>query len=124
MKDRHMWPMALTMLLLASLALVTGCVAPTTEQGTASQGGWSSNIIMIVFVILIIAMMYFVMIRPQRKRAKERQEFATLLKRGDKVITGAGIYGEIESVAEDTIVLKLESGATLRVTKGSIAVKQ
>jgi preprotein translocase subunit YajC len=101
-----MWPLWLIFSLVGCLVLVSGCAAPTEQQ--AAQGGWSSNIIMIVFVILIIAMMYFVMIRPQRKRAKERQEFATLLKRGDKVITGAGIYGEIESVTEDSAVLKLE----------------
>ncbi len=122
MKERKKWPLWLILTLLGGLVLVGGCAAPA--EGQTAQGGWSSNIIMLVFVILIIAMMYFVMIRPQRKRAKERQEFATLLKRGDKVITGAGIYGEIESVAEDSAVLKLESGATVRVTKGSIAVKQ
>ena len=46
------------------------------------------------------------------------------LKRGDKVITAGGIYGVIESLSEDSIVVKVESGATMRVARGSVALKQ
>lgn len=79
---------------------------------------------MIIFLVLIFAMMYFLMIRPQRRRQKEHQEMEKELKRGDKVITAGGIYGQIESLREDSVVLKTESGATIRVTRGSIAGKQ
>jgi len=46
------------------------------------------------------------------------------LRKGDRVITAGGIYGVIESVSEDTIVIKVESGATLRLAKGSVALKR
>lgn len=79
---------------------------------------------MIIFLVLIFAMMYFLMIRPQRRRRKEHEEMEKELRRGDKVITAGGIYGQIESLREDSVVLKTESGATIRVARGSVAGKQ
>ena len=78
----------------------------------------------VVFLVLIFVMFYFLMIRPQRRRQKEQEEMTQQLRKGDRVITSAGIYGQVESVSGDSIVLMIESGATMRVTKGSIAVKQ
>lgn len=75
---------------------------------------------MILFLILIFAAMYFLMIRPQRRRQKEHEELVQELRRGQKVITSGGIYGQIESVSEDTVILKVESGATMRVAKGNV----
>jgi len=77
----------------------------------------------IIFLVLIFATMYFFLIRPQRKKQKEHQELTREVRRGDKVITAGGIYGQVESVGENTIVLKTESGATMRVSKNSIASK-
>jgi len=79
---------------------------------------------MIIFLVLIFAMMYFLMIRPQRRRQKEQQELLERIKKGEKVVTSSGIYGQIESISEDTVVLKLESGATMRVAKGSVVSEQ
>jgi len=79
---------------------------------------------MILFLVLIFGMMYFLMIKPQRKRQKDQQELLERIRRGEKVVTSSGIYGQIESISEDTIVIKLESGATMRVAKGSVASEQ
>jgi len=79
---------------------------------------------MILFLALMAAALYFLMIRPQRKRQKEHQELLERIRAGEKVITSSGIYGQIESVSEDTVVLKVESGATIRVAKSSVIGKQ
>jgi len=79
---------------------------------------------LIIFVVLIFAMMYFLMIRPQRKRQREQQELLQQIRKGEKVIISGGIYGQIENVSEETVVLKLESGATIRVLKSSVMGKQ
>jgi len=79
---------------------------------------------MIIFLVLIFAAMYFLMIKPQRKKQKEQQEMVQQIRKGEKVVIAGGIYGQIESVGEETIVLRLESGATMRVLKGSIMGKQ
>ena len=108
-------------LIISLLISVVSCVP---VEGAEGEEGGMGSIYMIVFVVLIIAMLYFTMIRPQRKQQRERQEMMSQLRSGDKVITSSGIYGEIDSVAEDSVVLKIESGTKIRVTRGSIAVKR
>jgi len=83
-----------------------------------------STLVMFVFLALLFAMFYFLIIRPQRKRQKEHQGLLDELKRGDRVITIGGIYGEVDTISEDSIVIKVESGATVRLLKGGIAAKQ
>ncbi len=63
---------------------------------------------------------YFLMIRPQRKRQQQHQKLTQGLQRGDNVITAGGIYGQIDSLSEDSVVLKVESGAMIRVARSSI----
>ena len=83
-----------------------------------------STLVMFVFLALLFAMFYFLIIRPQRKRQKEHQGLLDALKRGDKVITIGGIYGQVDTISEDSIVIKVESGATIRLLRGGIAAKQ
>ncbi len=104
---------------LAALVSFGGCAAPSGE--TPAQGGCDWTII--VFVVVIFELMYFVMIRPQRKRQKEHQQMVQELKRGDRVITAGGIYGQIENLSDDSIVIKVESGALLRVARFAVAGK-
>ncbi len=79
---------------------------------------------MLVFLVVIFGMFYFVMIRPQRKRQKEHEQMMRELQKGDKVVTAGGIFGTIESLSEDSIVIKVEGGTTLRVARGSVAVRR
>lgn len=105
--------------LLATLAFAVSCTTAGGETGS-EQG---SIVPMIIFLVLLFAMVYFLMIRPQRRRQKEQQQMMAELQKGDRVITAGGVYGEIESVYEDSIVLKVESGATIRVTRNAIISK-
>ena len=104
--------------LLIALVFVGGCVPP--EGG--AEGG--SGLTLIIILVLMFAMFYLLFIRPQRKRQKEHQDLMQELKRGDRVITAGGIYGVIESVSEDSVVIKVESGVTMRVARGSVAGKR
>jgi preprotein translocase subunit YajC len=79
---------------------------------------------LIVLVVLFFGIMYLFMIRPQRRRQQEHNELIEGLKRGDRVITAGGIYGQIDYIDEETVVLNLEAGAKLRVLKHSIVRKQ
>ena len=107
--------------LLVLLVSISSCVP--AGEGQSEQGGMSS-FLMIGFMVLILAMLYFVMVRPQRKRMKEHPQLVGELKSGDKVITIGGIYGEIQSISDDSVVLKIESGATIRIAKNSIVSNQ
>lgn len=79
---------------------------------------------MVIFLVAIFAVMYFLMIRPRQKQQKQHEEMEKELRAGDKVIIAGGIYGQIESLGEDTVILKIESGATMRVARNSILGKQ
>jgi preprotein translocase subunit YajC len=111
-------------LLIALLVFFNGCLptATTTASGEAGETSWFSQYGMIIFLVVIFALFYFVMIRPQRKRQKEQQQMISTMQKGDKVITAGGIYGVIDSVREDSVVIKVEGGTLLRVAKGSVMV--
>ncbi len=104
------------LMLLGILLFITSCTAP----GTTAGFDWTLLVVMAGF----FAFMYFFTIRPQRKRQREQQKMIEELKKGDKVITVGGIFGTIENVAEDSIVIKVESGATLRMAKSAVSVKR
>lgn len=114
MKKNRMLKSGLIVGLLITLLVFIGGCAPE-----GAEGGFDPTII--IFLVLIFGVFYFLMIRPQRKRQKEHDELVQELQRGDKVITSGGIYGVIESLSQDSIVLKIESGATIRIARGSVA---
>jgi len=74
--------------------------------------------------VLMVAVFYFLMIRPQQKRAKEHRQMMVDLQKGNRVITAGGIYGTIESLSEDSVVIKTEGGTTLRVARSSVAIRR
>lgn len=120
MNKSRVLTLALTaVLLITALVSMTSCMPVATE---GEEGGFDWTII--IFLVLIFAVFYFLLIRPQRKRQKEQQHLMEELRRGDKVITSGGIYGVIESVSEDSIVIKVESGTTMRIAKSSVALKR
>ncbi|MEE8619460.1 MAG: preprotein translocase subunit YajC [Dehalococcoidia bacterium] len=79
---------------------------------------------MIIFLVGIFAVMYFLMIRPRQKQQKQQEAMMAELRPGDKVIMAGGIYGQIESLGEDTAIVKIESGATMKIARNSIVGKQ
>lgn len=83
----------------------------------AQQGGGTGFWLMIILMFVI---MYFFMIRPQRKQQKELEKFRSELKKGDKVITVGGIYGIIGEIEEKTVLLKVDGDVKIRVDKASI----
>jgi len=76
------------------------------------------------FLVLMFAGFYFLLIRPQRKRQQDQAKLASDVKQGDRIITWSGIYGEIVSADEESIVIKVESGATIRMARMAVAQKQ
>ncbi|MDH4067462.1 MAG: preprotein translocase subunit YajC [Dehalococcoidia bacterium] len=79
---------------------------------------------MLIFLVAIFAVMYFLMIRPRQKQQKQHEAMMQELRPGDRVIIAGGIYGQIDSLSEDTAIIKIESGATMKVARNSILGKQ
>lgn len=77
-----------------------------------------------VFMFAMIGVMYFFLIRPQVKRAKQQKEFANATNVGDTVVTSAGIYGKIIKINEDdTVSLEVDRNTILKLDKNSISME-
>jgi preprotein translocase subunit YajC len=74
-------------------------------------------------MVLMIAIFYFILIRPQMKMKKEQDQMQTSLKQGDSVITSGGIIGTISSVKDTSVMLKVEDGTKLEVLKSHISTR-
>lgn len=71
-------------------------------------------------IIAIIAIFYFMMIRPQQKKQKEIKKFRDGLQVGDKVVTAGGIHGKIKSIKDEHFVVSIADGVDIRMEKGSV----
>jgi preprotein translocase subunit YajC len=78
---------------------------------------------MVGFIVLIFVLMYFFTIRPQRKRQQDQAKMMGELQRGDRIVTIGGMYATVESVGEDSVTLRLDSGATAKFVKSAIATR-
>ena len=71
-------------------------------------------------LILIFAIMYFLLIRPQQKKAKEERNFRDGLQKGDKIVTIGGIYGSVVSMEENTALIQVDSNTKIRFDKTAL----
>jgi len=90
---------------------------PAAGQGGAQQ--WMS----FLPLILLFVVFYFLLIRPQQKRAKQQKLFLENLKKGDKVITSGGLYGTITGITDDSVTIEIAEKIRVRVLKGAIVDK-
>ena len=86
-----------------------------------SGGGADNTLMAFLPMILIFGVFYFLMIRPQQKKAKEHKSMIENLKKGDKIITSGGVYGIIESVGTNTITVKISENVKVKFGKGYVA---
>jgi preprotein translocase subunit YajC len=88
-------------------------------------GGEGGGMAMIVWLGLIFLMMYFLLIRPQRKKQKEHAKLLEELKKGDKIVTTGGMFGTIFAIDEDKgkVVIRINEQTKLEFLKTSIAGK-
>ena len=82
----------------------------------AQGGGWQ----MWVMLLLIFVVMWFFMIRPQRKQQKELENFRNSLKKGDKVVTIGGIYGTVAEIKENSVLIEVDNNVKIRVSKQAL----
>jgi preprotein translocase subunit YajC len=72
-------------------------------------------------LILIFVVFYFLLIRPQQKRAKEHKQMVEGLRRGDRVVTSGGLKGKISKVADDVVEVEIASGVKVEVVRSTLA---
>jgi preprotein translocase subunit YajC len=87
------------------------------EAGPAAQNG----ITQLIPLVAIFAIFYFLIIRPQQKKAKLHQQFLTELKRGDMVVTASGIIGTIKTLSDRFVTLEVDTGVCMKVVRHQIS---
>ena len=93
-------------------------ILPIALQGGAGgAGSWISLLPMVA----IFAIFYFLLVAPMRKRQRALQQLVDNLKKGDRVVTNGGLYGEIAAVDGPTVILKVADNVKLKVAKSAIA---
>lgn len=102
------------------MSLSTLAAVPTVLAQAAGGGTGGMNI---VFFVALFAIMYFVLIRPQQKQAKEQQTMLAALKKGDEVVTSAGILGKIFAIDDKTVTLECIGNVKIRMLKSSVQAK-
>lgn len=92
----------------------------TLLQAAGAQGAASGQWTMWVMLLLIFVVMWFFMIRPQRKQQKELQKFRDGLQKGDKVVTVGGIFGTVVEIRDKSVLIEVDRDVKIRVDKNSL----
>jgi preprotein translocase subunit YajC len=93
--------------------------APQAADG--AQGGPAGGLMTLLPFVAIIVIFYFIMIRPQNKKQKETQKMLAALKKGDRVVTIGGIHGTIQSVKEQSVIVKVDENTKIEFNRGAIS---
>ncbi|CDI01483.1 MAG: preprotein translocase subunit YajC [Candidatus Competibacter denitrificans] len=88
------------------------------QAGTASAG--EMGLLNLLFPIILIGAFYFLLIRPQTKRAKEHKQMVDGLKKGDEIVTGGGVLARITDVGENFVQLEIADGVQIKVQKQAV----
>lgn len=92
-----------------------------SPSGTSGGGAGYMNM---AFLALIFVVMYFFMIRPQAKKAKDQKAFMASLQKGDKVVTVSGIHGRIVKVNEDgTLAVQIDTNTTVNMERSGLSLE-
>ncbi|HMK44509.1 MAG TPA: preprotein translocase subunit YajC [Dissulfurispiraceae bacterium] len=90
-------------------------------QGGGQSGGLEAMLTSFAPLVIIFAIFYFLLIRPQKKKAQDFKKMLDAMKAGDKVVTAGGIYGVIERVRESTVDVKIAPNTTVELSKNSVS---
>lgn len=92
----------------------------TLLDAASAQGAAGGQWTMWVMLLLIFVVMWFFMIRPQRKQQKELQKFRDGLQKGDKVVTVGGIFGTVVEIRDKSVLIEVDRDVKIRVDKNSL----
>lgn len=79
------------------------------------------NMNSIILMVLMFGIFYFLLIRPQQKKAKEHKALLEALQKGDQIITAGGVHGKVTAIDDAVVVVEVATGVNIRISKGYIA---
>jgi preprotein translocase subunit YajC len=89
--------------------------------GTGGAGGGMAAFQQVIPLVFMFAIFYFLLIRPQQKKAKEHKALLESMKKGDSVITAGGVHGKVTAVDNDLVTLEVANNVNIKITKSYIA---
>ena len=102
---------------IASIVAAMAVITPAHAEAAQGESGFAS----LIPLVLIMVIFYFLLIRPQQKKLKDHRNTVEALKKGDKILTGGGIFATITDIQDDALIVKISEGVTIRVKKDTIA---
>ena len=94
-------------------------ISQAWAQGAPAQGGGMESMLLIV---VMFGVLYFLMIRPQMKRAKEQKAMIEALQKGDEVVSAGGVLGKISKINENYVTLEIAQGVDIQMQRSAIQV--
>ncbi len=88
---------------------------------TGGAAGSAGGLAGFLPIIILFAIFYFLLIRPQQKKAKEHRDMISNLKKGQRIVTSGGIYGTILSIDDTTISLEIAEKVKIKISRGNVA---
>ena len=100
---------------------VLSLLMASPQGADGASGGAAGGIMTFLPFVAIIAIFYLLIIRPQNKKQKETQKMLSALKKGDKVVTIGGIHGTIQTVREQSVIVKVDENTKLEFNRSAIS---
>jgi len=89
--------------------------------GGTGGGGQGSSFTAFIPLILMFAIFYFLLIRPQQKKAKAHKETLSTIKKGDQIVSSGGLHGVITGLADDIVTMEIAPKVRVKISRGSVA---
>ena len=89
--------------------------------GTGGQAGQGGGLAGFLPIIILFAIFYFLLIRPQQKKAKQHKELLASIKKGDKVVSSGGLHGLVTGLSDDVVTVEIAPKVRVKISRGSIS---
>jgi preprotein translocase subunit YajC len=97
-------------------------IAYAMGQGGAAAGQGAGGFSSFIPLILMFVIFYFLLIRPQQKKAKEHREMIAALKKGDRVVTSGGLHGRITGLDDTTLTVEIADRVRVKISRGNVSI--
>ncbi len=94
------------------------------EEAPAAGGGPFSSLLSVAPLVILFVIFYFLLIRPQQKKAKEHKAMLSQIQKGDSIVTTGGLYGRVLSVSEETVTVEIADNVKVKVARDAIAIRK